>query len=123
MLPFFLAFFAAPLELEIVSQQRIWNQAPHSAFGDLIHHRNRWFAVFREGKGHAPRPGQPDDGILRVITSKDGNQWESAATIAEEGTDLRDPHLSITAQGQLMIVSGGSKYPNGVYRTRRPRVM
>lgn len=123
MLHLLLAFFAAPLDLEVVSHQLVWNQAPHSAFGDIIRFQNRWYAVFREGKGHAPRKGQPDDGVLRVITSKEGTQWQSAALITEEGTDLRDPHLSITAKGELMIVSGGSKYPDGVYQTRRPRVM
>ncbi len=124
MLSLLLAFFAAtPVQLEVISQQRIWNQAPHSAFGDLIRFQNRWYAVFREGKWHAPKTGQPDDGKLRVISSPDGAQWSPAALIVEEGTDLRDPHLSITADGRLMIVSGGSKYPGGVYQTRRPRVM
>ena len=123
MLSLLLAFMASPTQLEIVSHQRIWNQAPHCAFGDLIRFDNRWYAVFREGKWHAPKPGQPDDGKLRVVTSLDGSKWESAALIAEEGTDLRDPHLSITAKGQLMIVAGGSMYPKGVYHTRRPRVM
>lgn len=124
MLPLWLALFAAaPVKLEVVSQQRIWDKAPHSAFGDLIRYQDRWFAVFREGKGHAPKAGQPDDGKLRVLTSKDGTQWDSAALIAEEGTDLRDPHLSITHDNRLMIVSGGSKYPGGVYQTRQPRVM
>jgi hypothetical protein len=114
---------SAASELELISVKRIWNEAPHSAFGDLIRFDNQWFCVFREGKWHVARPGEEDDGKLRVISSKDGEQWKSAALIAEPGTDLRDPHLSITADGRLMIVAGGSEYPEGKYAGRQPRVM
>lgn len=113
---------AADTKLEVVSVQRIWNQAPHSAFGDIIRFQNRWFCVFREGSGHVPKTGGADDGRLRVITSQDGDSWTSAALLAEDGIDLRDPHLSITASNQLMIVAGGSEYPQGVYKGRQPRV-
>ena len=121
------AFFslAASLgaELELVSVKKIWDGAPHSAFGDLIRFDNRWVCVFREGKWHVARPGEEDDGKLRVITSKDGEQWESLALIAEKGIDLRDPHLSVAADGRLMIVAGGSRYPAGQYKGRHSRVM
>lgn len=110
-------------QLELVSIQRIWDQAPHSAFGDLIHFRGRWFCVFREGQWHVARAGQEDDGKLRVITSPDGKRWTSASVIAEEGIDLRDPHFSVTADGRLMIVAGGSEYPQGRFQGRQPRVM
>ena len=79
--------------------------------------------MFREGKWHVARPGEEDDGKLRVISSTDGEQWESEALIAEPGTDLRDPHLSVTGDGRLMIVAGGSEYPAGNYAGRQPRVM
>ena len=114
---------AAPPTLEVVSVKRIWDQAPHSAFGDIIRFQNRWFCVFREGTAHVPKTGGADDGKLRVITSTDGDTWASAALIAEDGIDLRDPHLSITGAGKLMIVAGGSEYPKGVYAGRQPRVM
>lgn len=113
---------AAPT-LQIISVKRIWDQAPYNSFGDIIRFHDQWFCVFREGLFHAPKPGEPGDGKLRVIDSRDGNSWASAALIAEPGTDLRDPHLSIAADGHLMIVAGGSKYPGGVYSGRRPRVV
>jgi hypothetical protein len=125
---YLLLFLAAGIatadpRLDLISVQRIWNQAPHSAFGDIIRFQNRWFCVFREGKGHVAKPGAEDDGKLRVITSSDGESWESAALIAEQGIDLRDPHLSITPSGELMIVAGGSEYPEGVFQGRQPRVV
>lgn len=117
------ALLSAQPKLELISTKRIWNEAPHSAFGDLIRFHDRWWCVFREGKWHVARPGQEDDGKLRVLTSKDGETWKSAALIAEQGIDLRDSHLSITADGRLMIVAGGSEYPQGVYQGRQPRVV
>ena len=119
-----LALFASlpAASLELVSLHRIWDQAPHSAFGDIIRFRERFFCVFREGLGHAAKPGQEDDGKLRVIASQDGNQWRSEALITEPGIDLRDPHFSITPANQLMIVAGGSRYPKGVYQGRQSRV-
>jgi hypothetical protein len=117
---------AAPLAaagFEIVSVKRIWGEAPHSAFGDIIRFRDQWFCTFREGQTHAPSPTAAVDGKLRVISSKDGEMWKSNALIEEASVDLRDPHLSVTADGRLMIVAGGSRYPKGEYKGRQPRVM
>lgn len=60
--------------LTLVSSQRIWNEAPHNAFTDLVRFKDRWYCVFREGKAHVS-----PDGALRVLTSVDGEKWESAA--------------------------------------------
>lgn len=120
---FISAGFCAPIELQLISVKQIWAELPHSAFGDIIRFRDQWFCVFREGRWHVARAGQEDDGKLRVIVSKDGEQWKPAALIEEKGIDLRDPHLSVTADGRLMVVAGGSEYPQGKYVTRQPRVM
>jgi hypothetical protein len=50
-------------EAEIVEVKKIWDQAPHNAFTDLIRFEGRWFCVFREGQGHVS-----PDGALRVLT-------------------------------------------------------
>ncbi|MAD80997.1 MAG: hypothetical protein QGF59_25915 [Pirellulaceae bacterium] len=44
------------------------------------------------------------------IVSDNGDRWESAALIAEDGIDLRDPKLSIMPDGWLMLIMGGSVY-------------
>jgi len=119
-----LCFASAPgPELRLISVRRIWDTAPHSAFGDIIRFHNYWFAIFREGESHVTHPGTQADGILQVIVSADGKTWKAAARIEEPGIDLRDPHLSITADGRLMAVAGCSEYPMGIYRGRQPRVM
>ena len=71
--------------IELVETRKIWDQAPHNAFTDLVRFRDEWFCVFREGKGHVS-----PDGSLRVITSRDGKAWESAALIQSPTSDLRD---------------------------------
>lgn len=114
----------AAMKLQVESVRKIWGEAPHSAFGDLLYHDNRWWCIFREGSGHIPKQEDgSDDGKIRVITSRDGVRWKSEALIAEAGVDLRDPHLSVMADGRLMIVAGGSRYRGTKYLGRRPRVM
>lgn len=97
---------AAPISARLISVQKIWDAAPHNAFTDLIRFQNRWFCVFREGTGHATGEGK-----LRVLVSKDGAKWESAAELAEPGRDLRDAKISLTPDGRLML-NGGSADPN-----------
>ncbi len=101
----------------LLAVRKIWDQAPHSAFGDLIRFKDRWFCTFREGEGHVG-----GDGRIRVLVSPDGEDWESVALLKEDGVDLRDPKLSITADGRLMIVTGGSVYRGNKRVGMRPRV-
>ncbi|MCP4787543.1 MAG: exo-alpha-sialidase [Fuerstiella sp.] len=82
----------------LVDARRIWDDAPHNAFTDLVRFKDRWYCVFREGKGHVS-----PDGALRVITSTDGEQWESAALVTSEDSDLRDAKITVTPDGRLML--------------------
>lgn len=102
---------------QIVSLQRIWDHGPHNAFTDLIRYRNQWFCTFRESLGHVG-----GDGRIRILTSRDGDRWTSAALLAETGVDLRDPKLSITPDGRLMLLAGGSVYEGSTLRGRQSRV-
>ena len=103
---------------QVVEVRRIWDAAPHCAFTDLIRFRDRWFCTFRESDAHV----YGRDGQIRVITSEDGTTWQSAALIAEAGIDLRDPKISITPDGRLMLLIGGSQYKGRTLITRQPRV-
>jgi hypothetical protein len=104
-------------QAEILRIDRIWAVAEHSAFTDLVRYRERWFCTFREGSKHAS-----PDGAIRVIASDDGLAWRSVARLAEAGIDLRDPKFSVTPDGRLMIVAGGSVMEQGKYVSRQPRV-
>lgn len=89
--------------LKLLSVKKIWDKGEHNAFTDLIRFGNRWFCIFREGKGHAD-----GEGTLRVLTSTDGEAWESAALIELPGRDLRDAKLSIAPGNRLMLVCGAA---------------
>ncbi len=103
---------------EIVSVEKIWDEAPHNAFTDLLRSHDRWWCTFREATNHGPSYGS-----VRVIVSDDGKSWESTGLLEEPGTDLRDPKLSEMPDGRLMLMMGGSRLIDGrVYRSRSPRV-
>src|SRR5262249_61494256 len=91
-------------EAKLIQVQKIWDQAPHNAFTDLIRFQDRWYCTFREGAGHASGAG-----AIRVLTSADGEKWESAALIESKDVDLRDPKLSATPDGRLMMVGGAAE--------------
>ncbi len=102
----------------IVALDKVWDRAPHNAFTDLVRFRASWFLAFREGASHMLCEGR-----IRVLASADGRRWESAALIAEEGIDLRDPHFSIDGStGELELVMGGTRVVEGKSVGRRPRV-
>lgn len=114
----FLVAQAAAESPRILSVNKIWDQGKHNAFTDLIRWRGKWYCVFREADAHVG-----GDGKLRVLESSDGKVWQPVGLVAEDGIDLRDPHLSITPDDRLMIVGGGSVYKGTTtLQGRQPRV-
>lgn len=96
--------------LKLVEARKIWDQAPHNAFTDLVRFRDQWFCVFREGKGHVS-----PDGALRVISSKDGVTWESAALLTSPDSDLRDAKICVTPDGRLMLTGAEAMHDKSQY--------
>jgi len=96
-------FADAPIEAELVELAKIWDEAPHNAFTDLIRWKDEFYCAFREGRGHVSA-----DGKIRVLKSKDATLWNSAALVALAGYDLRDAHLSVTPDSKLMLLGGAA---------------
>ena len=96
----------APVRVESLSVQRIWDRAPHNAFTDLAYLEGRFYCAFREGRGHAST-----DGRIRILHSPDGVSWEPQGLVSMEGYDLRDADLSITPAGELMLLGGAAPRP------------
>lgn len=115
--PGLLFLTAAAAAQQLVSVEKIWDEGAHNAFTDLVRFRDRWLCTFREDTGHASASGR-----IRVIESRDGKTWKSAALVEESGIDLRDPKFAVTPQGKLMLVMGGSVMEGKQYVNRRPRV-
>jgi hypothetical protein len=106
-----------PAPLKLISVKKIWSEAPHNAFTDLIRFNDRWWCTFRESQAHVGGNGK-----IRLLVSKNGEDWQSSALLAEEGVDLRDPKLSITPDHRLMLNLGGSVYADKVLKERQSRV-
>jgi hypothetical protein len=83
--------------------ERIWDESksglPYNAFTDLILFRGNWYCAFREAEIH----NNHDTGRARVLRSADGKTWKPVALFEWAGGDVRDPKLSITPEGQLML--------------------
>ncbi len=88
---------------ELAEVRLIWGRAPHNAFTDLIRFKERWYCAFREGTRHVS-----DDGVIRVLSSADGEVWTPTVVLARPGADLRDPKLSVTADGRLMLTAAAA---------------
>lgn len=87
-----------------VDTKRIWDDAPHNAFTDLVEWNGKIYCAFREGKGHAG-----DIGKLRIIVTSDGDKWESAGLLDLDDYDLRDAALSVTPDNRLMVLGGAQQ--------------
>jgi len=61
------------------------------------------YCVFREAAGHVSPHGK-----VRILVSTDGRGWESSGLLGLKGYDLRDPKISQTPDGRLMILGGAA---------------
>jgi hypothetical protein len=87
----------------LLEARKIWDTAPHNAFTDLVRFQNRWYCVFREGKGHVS-----PDGAIRVLSSPDGGAWTSQALLTHPRADLRDPKITVTPKQELMLTGAAA---------------
>lgn len=87
----------------------------YCAFTSLIKREGTYYLAFREASTHVS-PG--DYGIIRVLSSNDGDVWNLKQTIKADEIDLRDPDLSVMPDGRLMIVCGARMMVNNAYVTR-----
>ncbi|HUG93727.1 MAG TPA: exo-alpha-sialidase [Planctomycetaceae bacterium] len=99
--------------LRLVSCRMIWDSAPHNAFTDLIRYRDQWVCAFREASKH---DGGVRDSRIRILTSDDGSAWTDAGALSDPRGDVRDAKLSITPQGQLMLLTAIQRFDTGERR-------
>jgi hypothetical protein len=105
-----------------VKVNKIWDNGSHSAFTSLIKFKGDYYCSFREGESHVFDKEGKAEGKVRIIKSSDGVNWESVALLDKSGYDLRDPKLSITPTGKLMVIIGGSIYEERKLTGRVPQV-
>lgn len=93
-------------EAEILSLSMIWDAAPHNAFTDIVEYDGAFYVTFREASMHGVPPVGSPGGNIRVLRSEDLQTWDSFALMeANPNEDLRDPKLTVTPQGTLLLSS------------------
>lgn len=108
--------------LAVSSVRRIWGGDRHCAFTSIVEFKGKYYISFREADSHIFDEDGEARGATRILASEDGEKWESVAYLTEDGIDLRDPKLSVTSDGRLMVLIGGSRYVNKELVSRCPRV-
>ncbi len=93
-----------------IQVKKIWDSDKHCAFTSIIRFKNRFYVSFREAESHIFDSDGVARGSVRILVSEDGETWASAAHLTKSGYDLRDPKLSVTPDGRLMVTIGGSIY-------------
>ncbi|EPR66593.1 putative protein-signal peptide prediction [Cyclobacterium qasimii M12-11B] len=97
--------------------EKIWDKAPHNAFPDMIRFKGDFYIALREGNNHMP----DKSGAIRILKSKDGEDWQSVALLEEEDRDVREARLSITPEGRIMVLTAVGVYDDG-YKILYPMV-
>ncbi|MEO5997624.1 MAG: hypothetical protein ABIN89_12880 [Chitinophagaceae bacterium] len=103
---------------EEIEVTKIWGEAPHSAFTDLLRFKNAFYCTFREGTTHV----KGWDGKARVIKSTDGKNWTSVALLKMDGRDVRDPKISVTPDNRIMVLMDVEANDTGKVISRKPYV-
>jgi len=92
----------------LLESKKIWDKGNHNAFTDLIRFQGKWFCAFREAEAHVSPTAD-----IRILSSKNGEDWEPASVIEVQGHDLRDPKLSVSPDGKWLEVLGGDVVREG----------
>lgn len=98
--------FIAMAQMNPVRITKIYQDGNHNAFTTLVNFQGRFFCAFRSGERHV----FGENGSIKVLVSSDAQQWELFEELQSAKYDLRDPKLSVTSDGRLMLLVGGSEY-------------
>lgn len=80
---------------------KIWDNDKYCSFTSLVKYKDYYYCAFREGTAH-----MGDCGSIRILVSPDAKKWTSRFYLSMVGYDLRDPNLSVTPDGRLMLICG-----------------
>ncbi|MGV3754843.1 MAG: exo-alpha-sialidase [Verrucomicrobiota bacterium] len=100
--------FASAQEAVLVETIKLWDKGNHNAFTDLVRFKSRWYCAFREAEAHVSPKAD-----IRILSSKNGRDWESASVIEMRGHDLRDPKLTVSPDGKWLELLAGDTLREG----------
>ncbi|WP_100642162.1 hypothetical protein [Alteromonas facilis] len=93
--------------------KRLTHAHKHCAFTDLIHFKNSLWCCFREASTHVS-----GDGYVVILQLDNEGLIVSRYKIKQPNTDLRDPKLSISPCGKLVLLAY-ARFSNSDNRTIR----
>ena len=105
------------------SVEKIWDKGTHAAFTSLVEFKGKYYITFREGYSHIFDQDGNAEGRIRILESENGKNWKPILDEDIEGIDCRDPKLSVTPDGRLMLLFGGSMYRNRELKGQQGYVM
>ncbi len=102
---FLTAEASAQIKAEVVSTTKVWEQQQTIVSTALVRFQGDLYCACREGT----RPFSKD-GTIRLLTSKDGQKWESVVVFNSPTPDrgLSYPKLTVTPQKELMLGAMGA---------------
>lgn len=80
--------------------KQIWGKGKHSAFTDLSEFNGELYCCFRQASNHIS-----DDGKIVVLNLTTAGEVRFANNLTLPSSDLRDPKLSITPEGKLLLLA------------------
>lgn len=80
--------------------KKISEKNAHNAFTDLCEFKGELFCCYREAKNHVS-----NDGAIRIISADYQGKLTYSEKLTLENTDIRDPKLSITPEGNLLLIA------------------
>ncbi|MBE1300175.1 MAG: hypothetical protein GJ680_09745 [Alteromonadaceae bacterium] len=78
----------------------IWDKGKHNAFTDLCVFEGSLWCCFREATNHVSK-----DGLIRILQLNSNGELLNVDTIRMPEADLRDPKLTVTPEGQLLLLA------------------
>lgn len=98
---------SAEMKGEIVSANMIWDRASINRDTDIVRFKDRWFVVCCEKSAEFSK-----DAALRVISSKDGTQWDSVALLEDPiptKSYRYDPAFTVRSDVKLKVSALGMR--------------
>ncbi|MGY0622441.1 MAG: hypothetical protein ACW7DO_09290, partial [Paraglaciecola chathamensis] len=86
--------------MQIKNIKRLTYAHKHHAFTDLCDFRGALYCCYRVASNHVS-----GDGVINIVTLTTNTQVKCTQRISLPDTDLRDPKLSITSKGELMLLA------------------
>lgn len=86
--------------MQIIYLKKIWTKGKHNAFTDLCRFNGKLYCCFREALNHVSA-----DGVIRIVELSSEGRVEASHRLHLHQVDLRDPKLSVTADGKLLLMA------------------